>query len=899
MVILLLGFCFAVPEQAAAADNPVSVSSCKLNSSGKKLTVKAKVKNKTKAMGKKLYLLGLEPYNSETGTKSSTPLASVKAKKGTITFKVTYKSSMLYKKFAVAYKTKGKYKIVSDVRYITNPEVLATYKGSGPKTTSKKGLQVEELSDSLELGTQHAVINWTLSSILSTSGIPYKYRGTTYYFDEGVLQYNDSLVQAYNAAGVKVTIILLLPEDGDAATASMRYAGPYAAKFSSVKTSAKKGCRTFEAVMTYLAKRYGTKDNLVSGWIVGNEVNSPYIWNYGGGKSQSSYISNYARTFRICYNAVKSVNKKAKVYISLDNNWNLDMDGKGNHYFTSKSTLDKFYSKIKAQGKIVFNIAYHAYPQGLSDPIFWDDSNATNSTSTKIISFKNLSVLTNYVKKNFGKSYTIMLSEQSFNSTRGEAVQAAAYAYAYYMSEGNSMIESFIYGREFDNSVETNQGYYWGLCDNWHSKRLIWHVFQYIDTKDSFKFTDPLLKYTNLKKWSKISGFKKSKYTSMSSKRKQAAITEIETVSTSSVTLSWGKLNTGDGYEIYRSDGNTSNYRLIKTISGNSTVTYKDTGLKAGTTYYYKVRMYKEAPASDNANKRVKLYGSFSSSAGIIVSTGQVVIDSGSCGVDGNKITVGWKKLSGVSGYEISRSTQENGTYTVLGTTTKTKYTDSNTQSGTTYFYRVRAYVTANGNNYYGTYSDVYSKQSRIQLNVSIVDGKMTANWTQWQNEASYRIYCSTEPDKNFKSIKKVSGLTWSGTKYNNAQGESIEFVQGVTYYFKVRVVFANGESSNDSNIASIKWNVTPVDSTGVQEEPETSPIENTDTETPSEESTESTESANTETPSEESTEIPDTEMPSEESTEPESTVTETPSEEGTEPEGVETETLPKESTEI
>ena len=86
-VLLLTGFLtLSGPASLQAADQPVSVTSCKLNSKGKKLTVKAKVKNKTKAMGSKLYLLGLNANVSETGKKSATPLASVKAKKGTVSF---------------------------------------------------------------------------------------------------------------------------------------------------------------------------------------------------------------------------------------------------------------------------------------------------------------------------------------------------------------------------------------------------------------------------------------------------------------------------------------------------------------------------------------------------------------------------------------------------------------------------------------------------------------------------------------------------------------------------------------------------------------------------------------------------------------------------------------------
>ena len=66
-------------------------------------------------------------------------------------------------------------------------------------------------------------------------------------------------------------------------------------------------------------------------------------------------------------------------------------------------------------------------------------------------------------KKKIGKDATIMLAEQAFNSTQGEELQAATYAYAYYISEGNKMIESFIYARDTEPQSDVDQGFYWGL----------------------------------------------------------------------------------------------------------------------------------------------------------------------------------------------------------------------------------------------------------------------------------------------------------------------------------------------------------------------------------------------------------------------------------------------------
>lgn len=799
-LLLLFGISFCEMESVQAADKQITVTSCKLTANGKKVKVKAKVKKKTGEMGKKLYLLSLNAHKSENGTVKASPLGTVKTKKGKITFKVNYDSSMLYRKFVVAYKTGGKYKIASDARYITNPEVLATYKGNGPVTTSKKGLQVEDMSDALEAGTQHAVINWTLNSILNNGAnnkIPYTYKGKTYYLDEDQLKRNDEQVQAYNAAGVKVTIILLLPKDASSTgTSAMQYGGYSYTKFSSFKTSTKAGCQTLEAVMTYLSQRYGTEQNLVSGWIIGNEVNSTCVWNYGGDKSLSSYMKDYARAFRICYNAVKSVSKNAKVYISLDHNWNKDIDSSGKRYFGTKATLDEFYKQLKAQGDISFQIAYHAYPQGLSDPVFWDDSEATDSVRTPIINFRNIKVLTNYAKKKFGKDCTIMLSEQSFNSNKGEAVQAAAYAYAYYISEGNNMIESFIYGREFDHPDETKDGYHWGLCDNQRNKRLLWNVFQYIDTKDSFEFTNPLLQYTNVADWSKVKGFKKEKFTQMPSKRTQAVVTGGESVSTTELKITWDRISTGDGYEIFRDSVQ------VGSVAGNGTVSYTDKKLTPGATYQYQVRMYKEAPDPDNVNKRIKLYGDLSAPVPMTVTAGQVEWNKDKCEVSGNTIKLAWKKLAGVSGYEICRATEENGTYTPLGNIAgdKNTYTDTQTVSGTTYYYKIRAFVTANGVNHYGKDSDVLEKQARIQLTVSIVDGEVVMNWSRWQDATNYYVSCTPASAINYERQKEVAGLTYSCTQYKNPDRVMTDFTVGEAYYFRVRAKLGDNTYSKYSN---------------------------------------------------------------------------------------------------
>lgn len=60
-----------------------------------------------------------------------------------------------------------------------------------------------------------------------------------------------------------------------------------------------------------------------------------------------------------------------------------------------------------------------------------------------------------------------------------------------------------------------------------------------------------------------------------------------------SITLSWTKDSAVTGYEIYRSTSANGTFEKVKTITSAQTTTWKNTGLTAGTCYYYKLVSYK------------------------------------------------------------------------------------------------------------------------------------------------------------------------------------------------------------------------------------------------------------------------------------------------------------------
>lgn len=68
------------------------------------------------------------------------------------------------------------------------------------------------------------------------------------------------------------------------------------------------------------------------------------------------------------------------------------------------------------------------------------------------------------------------------------------------------------------------------------------------------------------------------------------------TVKNKTATLKWNRVKGASGYRIYRSTKKKSGYKLVKTISKGSTVSWKNKNLKKKKTYYYKIRAFCKIP---------------------------------------------------------------------------------------------------------------------------------------------------------------------------------------------------------------------------------------------------------------------------------------------------------------
>lgn len=485
------------------------------------ITVSATVSNYVKSSNGYYYLVYVDS-NSGKVKKTVGKVKKPEKAKGKITFKLNISGHPEYAqgKFAIGIKkSKSAYSVISPKRYVSNPEKLSTNTAAYFVPGTKKGIQATDINELTDTKSKTVFFNLYISDLMrKDSGVEtYKYNGKTYHFN-GLYGYV-YLVQQCNAKGIQVTAQISI--DRNASTQSFITGNsPYAeTAYYGWNTDNSTTRQTMEAMFAYLGEKFGKNNCYISNWILGNEVNSASGYYYVGNVSFSKFISMYSEAFRCLYNAVKSSRGSSKVFICLDNCWN--QKNAFTICYSARSTLESFAAKISDMQKDVnWNLAYHAYNQPLSDSQFWSGANASMFTSdantTTFITMRNIQTLTDYVKNRFGSNTRIILSEQGFSSTYGgQANQAAAIALAYYKAACNPMIDAFIIRSYKDEAHEVAQGLAMGLKDANGKKKTAYNVFKNMDSSNSLKYTEKVLK-SQVGNWkSLVPGYSTGKISSM------------------------------------------------------------------------------------------------------------------------------------------------------------------------------------------------------------------------------------------------------------------------------------------------------------------------------------------------------------------------------------------------
>lgn len=151
-------------------------------------------------------------------------------------------------------------------------------------------------------------------------------------------------------------------------------------------------------------------------------------------------------------------------------------------------------------------------------------------------------------------------------------------------------------------------------------------------------------------------------------------------------------------------------------------------------------------------------------------------------------VKVKWEAVKGAEKYKVMRK-KKGGSWTSVGLTSKTSYTDTTAVSGTTYYYTVRC-VSADGKKNTSSYQKTglkirYIKRSTPKLSSVIGTAQgVKIKWSAVSGAVNYMV------------MRKVSGGSWKSVGYTTGTGFLDKKAKsGKTYTYTVRCVSADGKT--------------------------------------------------------------------------------------------------------
>ncbi|MCQ4637955.1 leucine-rich repeat protein [Anaerovorax odorimutans] len=168
---------------------------------------------------------------------------------------------------------------------------------------------------------------------------------------------------------------------------------------------------------------------------------------------------------------------------------------------------------------------------------------------------------------------------------------------------------------------------------------------------------------------------------------------QIRTRGAREVKLTWTSDVAQNHFYVYRSGSPNGKYTYVgQYLNGYKKAQLTDKKVKAGKTYYYRIKPAVESKWS----KPVK--------AKVVPGQPKLKIK----GLRGKKAKLTWKKVSGADGYYVYRAEKKNGKYKKIKTVkaNKTSFTDKKLKKKH-YYYKVKAYDKIAKKNYTSSYSNI------------------------------------------------------------------------------------------------------------------------------------------------------------------------------------------------
>ncbi len=478
-----------------AAGRPVNIDSCVI--SGSEVICRLSAADIPASDDGKYYIYANEVY--QDGTDGQVVATGDIGDSVSVSFPLNYgtAASNLSRKFLIAVKRGGQMTQVSNEHYITNPESIAAY-SSARMTAGIKGiLPGPAVNDGSlqDLGIQQVVYNINLGDICSDGSdpgnIPFTYNDKIFYFNGTVISNYDALVKYLNNSGIQVTMVILNTGKGGAYAQDLIH--PLAVGGDcpgyALNIANEAGVGHLKAISAFLGKRYsGTQGcGQVDNWILGNETNARTSWWYSSSASLDLNVNMYVKAFRIFYNEVKSNNGNARIYNSIDQEWNRKSNPGS---FLAKEYLDQFNYYMLREGNINWDLSYHPYNSPLYDPYAWNGPAVwvKENITTPYITMQNIGILIDYMHQPAflnpaGEVRSISLAEIGYTSAFGTDNQEASVAYGYLKAASLPDVDAFMLYRQTDDTHEMLSNLALGLEDVAGNHKPAYDIYKYLGTE--------------------------------------------------------------------------------------------------------------------------------------------------------------------------------------------------------------------------------------------------------------------------------------------------------------------------------------------------------------------------------------------------------------------------------
>ena len=256
-------------------------------------------------------------------------------------------------------------------------------------------------------------------------------------------------------------------------------------------------------------------------------------------------------------------------------------------------------------------------------------------------------------------------------------------------------------------------------------------------------------------------------------------------LSTGKPYLKWKAVDGAVKYYVYRSGSKSGTYKLLGTTTKTN---YTDTTASAGYTYYYKVKTVNASGVKS----------SYSAAVSAISHCAKPTVKA-EYTVSSGKPYLKWSTVTGASKYQVYRAGSQNGTYKLLGTTTKTNYTDTTASAGYTYYYKVKAVskVKTAANSAYSAVVKAVSHCARPMVKPDYLasTGKPYLKWSAVTGASKYEVYRAGSQNGTYKYIGSTTKTGYTDTTAS----------AGYAYYYKVKAVSKVKTAANSAYSTVVK----------------------------------------------------------------------------------------------